>query len=136
MVAKHHDHYEIAQMHHLTFWESFDHRHGTVVIQGYEVHYKENYEGTEQKYTRLRSKGTGSELIQKTFHFEDDEYIVHMGAAYGGSLDRVEFVTNKERHFVCGGPGGKYYPLTFDCSDGSHQRVIAFGFGLGPFDGH
>jgi hypothetical protein len=70
------------------------------------------------------------------FHFEDDEYIIHMGAAYGESLDRIEFVTNKERHFTCGGQGGRYTPLTFDCAPGSHPRVIAFGIGLGSHDAH
>ena len=95
-------------MHHLTFWEAHDNRFNTVVVQGYEIHYKETYEGLEPKYTRLRSQGAGGELVAKEFHFEDDEYITHMGASTGGSLDRVEFTTNKERHFSCGGQGGKY----------------------------
>ena len=51
-------------------------------------------------------------------------------------MDRVEFVTNKGNHFVCGGPGGKYNPLIFDCSEGNHPRILAFGIGLGPFDSH
>jgi hypothetical protein len=82
-------------MHKLIFWEAFDPRYGTNVVQGYEVHYKENYEGVENKYNRLRQVDSGEELVPKEFHFEDDEYITHMGAAFGLSLDRVEFVTNK-----------------------------------------
>jgi hypothetical protein len=70
------------------------------------------------------------------FHFEDDEYIIHIGAAYGESLDRIEFVTNKKRYFTCGGQGDWYTPLTFDCAPGSHPRVIAFGIGLGSHDAH
>ena len=82
-------------MHHLTFWEAYDDRFRAVVVQGYEIHFKETYDGNEHKYKRLRHLGAGGELVAKEFHFEDDEYIVHMGASAGGSLDRVEFVTNK-----------------------------------------
>ncbi len=78
----------------------------------------------------------GGDLEESEFHFEEDEYITHMGAAFGASLDRVEFVTNKGRHFTCGGNGGRYTPLTFECAEGSHARVVAFGIGLGPYDAH
>ena len=84
----------------------------------------------------MRREGAGGELVEKTFHFEDDEYITHIGTAYAGSLDRIEFVTNKERQFTCGGPGGRYEPFTFNCLDSMHPRVIAFGIGLGPYDAH
>ena len=51
-------------------------------------------------------------------------------------MDRIEFVTNKGRQFICGGPGGRYEPFIFNCLEGTHPRVIAFGIGLGPYDAH
>jgi hypothetical protein len=55
--------------------------------------------------------------------------------AFGWSLDRIEFTTNKERHFTAGGSGGKYHRIPLPCSqEGTHPRVISFGLGLGPHD--
>ena len=46
-------------MDHVKFWEAHDSRYRAVVIQGYEVHYKENFEGTKHRYTRLMDRGAG-----------------------------------------------------------------------------
>ena len=81
-------------MDHVTFYEAYDNRFETVVVQGYKVHYREAYDGYKYEYLRLRSTGAGGELVEKSFHFEDDEYITHIGTANVGSLDRIEFVTN------------------------------------------
>lgn len=52
LIAKHHHHYEVAQMHELTVYVSFDQRYGTQVIQGYKVEYKQNYLGEYIHYDR------------------------------------------------------------------------------------
>ena len=64
----------------------------------------------------------------------DDEYITHLSVRKGAVIDRVEFVTNLGNHFSCGGTGGDYHKFHFDCAEGTHPRVLAFGVGLGPVD--
>ena len=51
-------------MHHLTFWEAHDIRFNAVVVQGYEIHYKETYAGIEPKYNRLRKIGQFGTLVE------------------------------------------------------------------------
>ena len=85
----------------------------------------------------MREHALTEEVEEFEFHFNDDEYITHMGVAFGWSLDRIEFTTNQERHFSAGGPGGSYHRIQMQCThEGTHPRVIAFGVGLGPHDVH
>ena len=52
-------------------------------------------------------------------------------------MDRIEFTTNQQRHFSAGGKGGGYRRIPLNCDEeGTHPRVIAFGFGIGPKDVH
>ena len=39
LIAKHHDHYEIAQMHKITVYVAFDKRYKNKVLQGYKIEY-------------------------------------------------------------------------------------------------
>ena len=75
------------------------------------------------------------EVEENEFHFNEDEYITHLGVAFGWSLDRIEFTTNQERHFSAGGLGGSYHRIPMPCApEGTHPRVIALGAGIGPHD--
>ena len=79
----------------------------------------------------------GQEIEEASFHFEDEEYITHLSVSYGWSLDRIEFTTNKERHFKAGGSGGGLHRIHMPCDiEGTHPRVISFGVGIGPHDVH
>ena len=53
LIAKHHHHYEVAQMHILTVYLSHDKRYKTKVIQGYKIEYKPNYKGEDINYHRF-----------------------------------------------------------------------------------
>ncbi len=95
----------------VTFWVAFDNRHRADVIVGYEVKYEgishhHNDEG--YIYRRICDQGIQNNAQSTTFEFEDGEYIIHLGASTGSSLDRVEFTTNHERNFKAGGKGGRY----------------------------
>ena len=77
------------------------------------------------------------DIEEHSFHFEDDEYITHLGVSFGSAVDRIEFTTNKEKHFTAGGTGGGYHRIPMPCdSEDCHSRVIAFGVGMGPTDIH
>ena len=135
LISKHHDHYEITQMHKLTVYVSHDFRYKTKVLQGYKIEYKPNFRGEEIHIHRMRSTPLSQDVEEYSFHFEEDEYITHIGVAFGWSVDRIEFTTNQERHFRAGGAGGKLNRIPLPChEDGTHPRVVAFGLGLGPHD--
>lgn len=137
MISKHHDHFEITQMDKLTVYVAFDHRYHADVVQGYKIKYRETFKGEKPKYKNVRGDGLGEEVTKCKFHFEDEEYITHIGVAYGWSLDRIEFTTNKERHFSAGGKGGSYTRFIMSVDDhDKHPRVVALGIGLGPLDAH
>ena len=124
-------------MHALTVYVSFDQRYNAEVIQGYKIEFKPNHQGEDIHYQRLRSQPLSYNVEEYTFHFEEDEYITHLGVAFGWSLDRLEFTTNHERHFTAGGAGGKYHRIPLPCPlEGTHPRVVSFGLGLGPHDVH
>jgi len=69
LIAKHHHHYEVAQMHKLTVYMSYDQRYNTLVIQGYKVEFKPNYKGEDIHYHRLRSQPLNYDVDELTFHF-------------------------------------------------------------------
>jgi hypothetical protein len=116
----------------ITVFVAYDSKYCTEVVQGYKIKYRETLRGEKPKYKNVRRDGLGEDVKKKKFQFEDDEYITHIGVAYGGALDRIEFTTNKERHFSGGGPGGRYVRLNLPVEDqDKHPRVIALGIGLG-----
>lgn len=131
-----------------TFWVAFDRRYGTDVIVGYEVKYEGfSHHQNDEGYTfkRICDQGIQNNAHSTTFDFEDGEYIIHLGASTGMSLDRVEFTTNRERNFKAGGKGGKYTKCqTSDQhshEDGHHSehehyhpRFISFNSSHGHLD--
>ena len=124
-------------MHSITVYVAKDTRYKAKVLQGYKVKYRKTYRDEEPEYHRMRAQPLSHDVEEHEFHFEDDEYITHMGVAFGLSMDRIEFTTNKERHFKAGGNGGGYHRLPMPCAEeGTHPRVISFGVGLGNHDVH
>lgn len=112
LITQHHDgDLHLAQMKQATFWVSFDRRYGTDVIVGYEVKYEGlSHHSDDEGYVhkRICDQGIHNNAHAKTFEFQDGEYIIHLGASAGASLDRIEFTTNHERNFKVGGNGGTY----------------------------
>ena len=138
----------MAQMKKVTFWVSFDRRYGTDVIVGYEVIYEGfSHHSDDEGYVhkRICDQGIHNNAHETSFEFQDGEYIIHLGASAGSSLDRVEFTTNLERHFKAGGNGGTYNKcITSDShshDEGHHSehehyhpRFISFNCAHGPLD--
>ena len=124
-------------MHHIKVYTAHDPRYNAKVIQGYKIEYNSNYKGEEIEYHRMREQPLVPQTEEFSFHFEDEEYITHLGVSFGLSLDRIEFTTNHERHFKVGGSGGGFHRIPMPCDvEGTHPRVISFGVGLGPHDVH
>lgn len=118
----------------VTVFDAFDHRWGTTVVQGVRIEYEQTADGQTYEFTHVRANGHG--FHETTFYFEEDEYITHMGASYGCSLDRIEFTTNKERHFASTGKGGTYKKLHTHSEHGHHARFVSIGLSVGEHDAH
>eukprot|EP01017_Pseudomicrothorax_dubius_P039913 TRINITY_DN6185_c0_g3_i1.p1 TRINITY_DN6185_c0_g3~~TRINITY_DN6185_c0_g3_i1.p1 ORF type:complete len:236 (-),score=67.91 TRINITY_DN6185_c0_g3_i1:94-801(-) len=74
-----------------------------------------------------KGRDAGWLTTTSTFTLADDEFITEVGGGSGAWLDRIHFVTNKQRKQAFGGSGGT--PFSYPAPLGYHFATFAVGTG-------